>query len=47
MNEKVQLEGCICKVNFGYDARMEVYANLGSDIPGLYAMPYPKIIAKE
>ena len=33
MSEKVQLKGCICEVNFGYNARMEEYTNLSSDIP--------------
>lgn len=33
MSEKVQLKGCVCEVNFGYDARVEEYANLSSDMP--------------
>jgi len=31
MNEKVQLEGCICEVNFGYNARVEEYMNFNSE----------------
>lgn len=38
MSEKVQLMRCICEVNFGYDARMEGYANLSSDITKLCEM---------
>ena len=38
MSEKVQLERCICKVNFGYDARMEGYADLSPDISMLLAI---------
>ena len=36
MSEKVQLNGCVCEVNFGYNARMEEYANSSSDITKLY-----------
>jgi long-subunit acyl-CoA synthetase (AMP-forming) len=32
MSEKVQLNGCVCEVNFGYNARMEGYVNLSLDI---------------
>lgn len=35
MLEKIQLKGCICEVNFGYNAKMEVYANSSSDITKL------------
>jgi hypothetical protein len=35
---EVQLEGCIYELNFGYDAKMEVYTNSSSDIPTLYAI---------
>jgi hypothetical protein len=38
MGEKVQLKGGICEVNFVYNVKKEVYANLSSDIPKLYAM---------
>ena len=38
MGEKVQLKGGICEVNFGYNIKKEVYANLSSDIPKLYDM---------
>jgi restriction system protein len=34
--EKVQLKGGICEVNFGYNVKMGVYANLNSDILELY-----------
>ncbi len=36
MSGKFQLKGGICKVNFGYNAKMERYANSSSDIPVLY-----------
>ncbi len=36
---EVQLEGCICELNFGYNAKMEGYTNISSDIPELYAIP--------
>jgi len=29
---EVRLEGCICKLNFGYNAKMEGYTNISSDI---------------
>jgi len=35
MIEKVQLKGGICEVNFGYNVKMEVYANSSSDISKL------------
>ena len=38
MNGKFQLKESISKVNFGYNAKMEVYANLSSDITKLYAI---------
>lgn len=31
MSEKVQLEGCICEVNFGYNTRVEEYMNFNSE----------------
>ncbi len=36
MNEKFQLKGGICELNFGYNAKMEGYTNSSSDIPKLY-----------
>ena len=38
MGETVQLYGGIYEVNFGYNTKMEVYANSSSDIPELYAI---------
>jgi len=38
MSDMVQPKGCICEVNFGYDARMEGYTNLSSDISKLYGI---------
>ena len=38
MSEKIQPKGCICEVNFGYNARMEGYANLSSNITKLCKM---------
>jgi hypothetical protein len=35
---EVQLEGCIYKLNFGYNAKRGVYANSSLDIPTLYAI---------
>ena len=35
MNEKVQLKGCICEFDFGYNAKTEGYTTLMSDIPVL------------
>lgn len=35
MSGKFQLKGGISKVNFGYNAKMGVYANSSSDIPKL------------
>ena len=35
---EVQLQGCICELNFGYNAKMEGYTNISSDIPELYAI---------
>ncbi len=37
---EVQLEGCICELNFGYNAKMEGYTNISSDIPELYAIDF-------
>ena len=38
MCEKVQLKGGICELDFGYNAKMEGYTTLMSDIPKLYEM---------
>lgn len=38
MSEKGPQKGCACEVNFGYNARMEGYVNLSSDISMLAAM---------
>ena len=38
MSEKVQLKGGICEFDFGYNAKMEGYTTLMSDIPKLYAI---------
>gem|GEM_PF-5498510 len=38
MEEKVQLKGGIYEPNFGYNAKMEGYTNLSSDILKLYAI---------
>ncbi len=35
---EVQLEGCIYKLNFEYNAKMEGYTNSNSDIPKLGEM---------
>jgi len=35
MSEKVQLKGGICEFDFGYNAKMEGYTTLMSDIPKL------------
>jgi len=35
---EVQLEGCICELNFGYNAKMEGYTNISSGIPELYSI---------
>ena len=32
---EVQLEGCIYEHKFGYNAKMEGYTNISSDIPEL------------
>ena len=37
---EVQLKGCISELNFGYNAKMEVYANSSSDIPKLYEIVF-------
>jgi len=39
MSEKVQLKGCVCELNFGYNAKMEGDTTLMSDIPELDEMP--------
>ena len=33
---EVQLEGCIYEHKFGYNAKLEGYTNISSDIPELY-----------
>lgn len=38
MSDKVQLKGCICKVNFRYNARMDGYMNLSPDISMLLSI---------
>ena len=38
MNEKVQLKGGIYEFDFGYNAKMEGYTTLMSDIPVLSEM---------
>ena len=35
---EVRPEGCICELNFGYNAKTVVYTNSSSDIPKLYAI---------
>jgi hypothetical protein len=35
---EIHPEGCIYELNFGYNAKMGVYTNSGSDIPKLYAI---------
>ena len=32
---EVRLEGCICELNFGYNAKTVVYVHSSSDIPKL------------
>ena len=39
MSEKVQLKGGICEFAFGYNAKMEGYTTLMSDISKLGDMP--------
>ena len=41
MGEKVQLKGVIYEANFGYNVKMDVYANSSSDIPELYEIQNP------
>jgi len=36
---EVRPEGCICELNFGYNAKTVVYTNSSSDIPKLYDIP--------
>jgi hypothetical protein len=38
MSDKVQLKGCICEVNFRYDAIMGRYLNLSPDISMLLSI---------
>ena len=40
MGEKVQLYGGIYEVNFGYNTKMEVYANSSLDIQELCEIPF-------
>jgi hypothetical protein len=42
MSEKIQLKGGICEFDFGYNAKMEGYTTLMSDIPKLYAIGFGK-----
>nr|AAU82644.1 hypothetical protein GZ18H11_17 [uncultured archaeon GZfos18H11] len=42
MCEKVQLKGGICEFDFGYNAKMEGYTTLMSDIPTLSAIDWHK-----
>ena len=42
MSEKVQLKGCICEFDFGYNAKMEGYTTLMSNIPELYSIDLEK-----
>jgi len=35
---EVLVEGCMCEVYFRYTAKLEVYTNLSSDMPVLYAI---------
>ena len=44
--EKVQLKGCIYEVNFGYNAKMEVYTNSSSDMTKLYEIGCTEVIIK-
>ena len=44
MCEIVQLKGYVCELNFGYNAKMEVYAKSSSDITKLYEMAPLRII---
>jgi len=37
-------EGCICELNFGYNAKTVVYTNSSSDIPKLYAIGFETLI---
>jgi len=39
---EVRPEGCICELNFGYNAKTKtvVYTNSSSDIPELYAIDF-------
>jgi hypothetical protein len=46
MIEKFQLNGCIYEVNFGYNVKMEVYANLSLDIPKLAEIALKKEAGK-
>lgn len=39
-------KGSIYEVNFGYNAKMEVYTNLSSDIPELSEIPNPALKRK-
>ncbi len=39
MSEKVQLKGGICEFDFGYNAKMEGYTTLMSDIQSYMKLP--------
>jgi len=40
MSVKVQLKGGICEFDFGYNAKMDGYTTLMSDIQKLYAIGF-------
>jgi len=44
MSEKFQLKGGISELNFGYNAKMEVYVKSSLDITKLYEMAPLRII---
>jgi len=46
MSEKVQLEGCVCEVNFGYNARVEEYADSHSDVTKLCEIVSVEVLMK-
>ena len=46
MTGKFQLKGGVSELNFGYNAKMDVYANSSSDIPKLYETNLSNMILK-
>jgi len=40
---EVRPEGCICELNFGYNAKTVVYTNSSSDIPKLSEIAGDKV----